>query len=214
MSIQTVCRKVKGFTLVELLVVIAIIAVLAALLFPAVQGVLLRGRATGVLNNGRQIYTALFSDMTDPTRIGGGSALAFQFPSSDNYETSTEFFRFLVTNNVMSVTFDFFAAPGVPIPDEPDEPDSFEGQHNAWCVVADLKERSRDTLPLLFTRNLTLSTLSDAPELDVDTSPFGDAIMVSVSKGGSGRMYTPQMLENDEFYLGDSDIDNEVLRNE
>jgi prepilin-type N-terminal cleavage/methylation domain-containing protein len=48
----------KAFTLVEMLVVISIIAVLAALLFPAVSGMNERGKATQDLNNLRQIGLA------------------------------------------------------------------------------------------------------------------------------------------------------------
>ncbi len=206
-------RKVKGFTLVELLVVIAIIAVLAALLFPAVQGVLLRGRATGVLNNGRQLYTALFASITDPGSIAGGSALAFQYPRSDDWNDSTEYFTFLVTNGIVSVNFDFFAAPGVPPSDPPDDPAAFNSENNAWCMVADLRERDSDSLPLFFTRNLTMTALNQDPELDEDEHPFQSRLMISVSKGGGARMYEEAAIDRGDFYTGRGDFSNPVLRN-
>ncbi len=207
--------KLKGFTLVELLVVIAIIAVLAALLFPAIQGVLMRGRATGLASDGRQIYTAIFSHMTDPARMAGG-ALEFGYPregtEEDDFEfsTSTDFFRFLVEQNVMSVTFDFFGAPGLRRPDNPDDPASFEEQHNAWKVVANLRERSRDSLPFVYTRNMTMTYDGSEPELDPDQHPFRDFLAVSVSKGGSSRIYTAEMLEDGEFFNEQGQNDNLV----
>jgi prepilin-type N-terminal cleavage/methylation domain-containing protein len=45
----------KGFTLIELLVVIAIIALLAAMLFPAMSSVLEKGKQSNCKNNLRQI---------------------------------------------------------------------------------------------------------------------------------------------------------------
>ncbi len=70
-----------AFTLVELLVVIAIIAILAALLLPALAGAKRQGRQIGCLNNLRQVTVAGLMYLSD-TQHG----LPWNVPYDPNYD--------------------------------------------------------------------------------------------------------------------------------
>ena len=66
------CRK-RGFTLIELLVVIAIIAILLAILMPALNRVKEQGKRATCLNNLKQLNLAwiMYADDFDDMLVNG-----------------------------------------------------------------------------------------------------------------------------------------------
>lgn len=74
LSITSISRKSVGFTLIELLVVIAIIAILAALLFPALAAAKRRSTSISCLSNTKELATAGIMYQQDYGQIQYGGA--------------------------------------------------------------------------------------------------------------------------------------------
>jgi len=192
----------SGFTLIELLVVIAIIAILAGLLFPAVQKALSRGRETATKSNGRGIYQALLAVDID------GEVLP-KTTGNEVFENSTDYFKSAVSNNYLEVTFGYFGAHGLPKTKGMD-PADFTMDNNAWCMVADIGDSTHATTPVLFTRNLNISSLDENLQGALtDEAPFGKRGVAVVRKDGSASFIKAKDLEK---MFNPANMSNPVLR--
>ena len=201
------CRKSQGFTLIELLVVIAIIGILAALLFPAIQGALTKAKALKVGNNGRQLHLGLFDASMEAAALDLPEA--WPKSSESKWTDSTEFFKSVVTNEIVKgIDCTFFSAPGV-TPNPATKKDIAQGsgtpftdENNAWCITLDVNEDTEATVPLLFTRNVnvgaTIGNLNDPP-LQADVKPFGDKLAVIVTKGGAVKILPRKVFNIKNF---------------
>ena len=183
----------KGFVL---LYVVAAIGMASAILLPAVSKARKTADAAQVVSNGANIYRAVFASQMNAFVLGEETS---SFPAKGQFTTSTEYFKHLVASGVLPVTFDFFAAPGIP-PARSSSADDFTADHNAWRMVLGLDDAPEGT-PFLFTRNYDPDRLQDgdAPIVLNDAPPFGKSGLVVVQKGGAAFFLKGEQLRNSFF---------------
>lgn len=202
----------RAFTLIELLVVIAIIAILAAILTPAVTAALLKAKVTDASTRARSMYQTLFLRQVDNVYMS--SALPYPVKSNTLNATymafpdSTEFFRFVVTDGVMNVAFQYFALPGMPAA-RGKNPLEFKEENNGWCVTGGLTEKSPEDTPLFFTRNLDVDVLGLDKIVDEQgvmlartpqtLLPFETKGFAFVTKGGSSYALVGESIKKEAF---------------
>jgi prepilin-type N-terminal cleavage/methylation domain-containing protein len=205
-------RKSEGFTLIELLVVIAIIGILAALLFPAIQGALIKAKAVRIGSNGRQTHLAVFGANLDRDVVNKFAIWAQQPAVAAAYgdpdfeaacANSCKYLQWVIDTKVLEgADLSYFAAPGL-VPYDPEGAPEFLPINNAWCMTTDLGDDTPAETPFMFTKNFNLT--GSLETLDATTPllrsvpgvpmPFGNKVGVVITKGGSVKVLQEKFLK-------------------
>lgn len=168
----TPTRKRSGFTLIELLTVIAIIGILAAVLFPGVQGVMKKAKmstASTKLRNIGQSYISFASSGNKFIRAGAWSADKANTSASSvaewaavlayNSELNTaELWYVDADKKNESALFPKQVLTGsgtARIIDDKFKTGSTDNGYKSWAVYVPVPKNLTETLPLLWTRGLT-----------------------------------------------------------
>ena len=170
---NTPTRKRSGFTLIELLTVIAIIGILAAVLFPGVQGVMKKAKmsaASTKLRNIAQAYMSFASTSTS-THITEGT-WSLQTPKAASKTSVADWAAVLAYNaglnsaelwyvdaDKLNETATFpkqvLSGPSTSLGiDSKFGTASPENGYKSWAVYSPVPKNLTETLPLIWTRGL------------------------------------------------------------
>ena len=131
------------------------------------------------------------------------------------FNSSTAFLNWVMDAGVMNVSASFFSGPGGPVAKDRDGP--LTADANIWCVTVGINDSTPDGVPVLFTKNLRVTNLSDfrgrIRDTLIDTPPLGKKQVVVVLHGGSTMLLGGRQLDQTwEEVLHMRRMSGEVLR--
>lgn len=180
-------KSPRAFTLIELLVVIAIIGILAALAFPAMQGVMTRAQMTQSLSNMKQLHLATTQMALDGMTTGDTN---LAWPGDSGAATFAGWANSLVGGAYLT-TNDF--AKLVSAPGKQNPPGAIPSAANSALIAYAVAESSEGATVFLSTANYVYtgggSTLST-------NAPYGNKGFVIFRKGGDGAVFLPRQATN------------------